>query len=475
MGITIDSCKGLKGYIGNISIPCCDYFNEKNMNQKIRQDSIVLPKDNNMNLSYNKNNLNQNNEDEAFNISLSPLSKSRKINIKFNQMNINYDSSNNKYNSSNNETNKIYEPIKFKKENEPAKEHSFVKEESYSEEENDSNSNEEYNMEELIKEFDNKIINFAEYISEEQFDNLEKSIIKEIENNLEEFNINSEYSNNINFERPPLLFKSDNSVYKGSWNKNGEKDGFGIFFDKQGNKYVGEWENDKFNGKGRLISISGDYYEGYFNMGIIEGYGIFYSNNEKYEYNGEFQDNKFHGKGIIKYENNNIIYEGEFNNGYKHGFGKLIFNDKSYYEGNFEKNNFNGKGTFFFKNGKIYRGEWKNNKMDGEGNFDWGDGTKYKGEYKNNMREGNGVYTFGCNLYDGAWVNGIPHGKGILLYEGLKIIGIFRYGKILDIIEGKGANRELTEKYTIDSKANYKFEDTFKDTIDSRIISGKEI
>ena len=112
--------------------------------------------------------------------------------------------------------------------------------------------------------------------------------------------------------------------------------------------------------------------------------------------------------------------------------------------------------------------------MDGKGIFIWENKDKYKGDYKNNMRDGNGVYSFGCNLYDGGWVSEMMHGEGTLLYEGLRIVGKFRYGKILEIIEGKGVNKELTEKYTMDSKTNFKFEDTFKDTIDSRIISGKD-
>ena len=45
----------------------------------------------------------------------------------------------------------------------------------------------------------------------------------------------------------------------------------------------------------------------------------------------------------------------------------------------------------------------------------------------------------------------MPLGEGTLLYERLRIVGKFRYGKILEIIENKGANKELTEKYTIDS------------------------
>ena len=143
MGIPIGMCNSCKEYTVNITIPCCDYFSDKNNKEKIIKNSIVLPNGNNMNSYYDNNlnlnlNLNQNKEDEGFNISLSPISKGKKNNINFNQMNINYDSSNNKYNSSNIDTNKIYEPIKLKKENEQLKEQSYVKEESDSQEDNNS-------------------------------------------------------------------------------------------------------------------------------------------------------------------------------------------------------------------------------------------------------------------------------------------------------------------------------------------------
>ena len=46
------------------------------------------------------------------------------------------------------------------------------------------------------------------------------------------------------FEREGYLFKKDNSIYKGSWNFNGKKHGFGIYIDNNGNKYIGFWEND---------------------------------------------------------------------------------------------------------------------------------------------------------------------------------------------------------------------------------------
>jgi hypothetical protein len=473
MGIPIPICKGCNTKF--LLNPCCDCNlennNKKNNNLRIVNVSINLPNSNSMN-SYFESKGNQN-EEEGFNISLSPITKTKKNSIAVKQMNLNYESSNNKCNSSNIDTNKIYEPIKINKEN-IVKEESYVKEESNSQEENNSNKNsKEINITELINEFDNNIKKYAEYISEEQFENTENSIIKEIEKNLKEFSIDSKSSNN--FERPPLLFKNNNSKYKGFWNKEGKKSGFGIFYDSSGNKYIGKWDNDKFNGKGRIISINGDYYEGDFKYGNIEGTGIFVSKKEKYKYFGNFRNNKFHGRGKIIYEDNNIIYEGGFIEGYKQGFGKITFEDNSYYQGFFNENNFHGNGAFYFKDKRNYIGDWKKNTMSGKGIFSWGNECKYKGEYKNNLREGSGVYSFGCNLYDGEWINGLPHGEGILLINGLKIVANFRYGKILEMKYGKGVNKELTQKISIsvdsiviNKSLDYNYRGTERTEIDSK-------
>ena len=467
MGVPIGLCNKCKEYTGTNTFVCCDLFLDKKKTKfsNTKEDSIVLPY-NQINL-YNESKLNLNNLEDYFYSTSSPISKVKQNNIYLSQMNGN-DLINNIKNNSNNDINKVYEILKYQNENKTIKEESYNKEQSQVKEEN--NFNPKFNnLEELINKFDEQIKEFAEYISEEQFNEAENKIIKEIENNLEKFENN--FKNNSNsFERPPLLFKKDNSLYKGFWNSKGEKNGFGIFLDSQGNKYIGQWENDKFNGKGRILSVNGDYYEGDFNKGLIEGTGTFYSKKESYEYYGNFKKNKFHGEGKITYEKSNITYEGEFQNGYKKGFGTMIFADNSYYEGYFENNNFNGKGKFFFNDGRSYTGDWKKNAIDGKGIFTWEKSeSKYSGYYKNNMREGNGVYSFGCNLYDGNWVNGMPHGEGTLLYEGLKIVGHFRYGKILGMVDGKGANRLLTEQLTLDSRVNLKYELTFKETMDSKI------
>ena len=307
----------------------------------------------------------------------------------------------------------------------------------------------------IITKFDNEIKQFAEYISLEKFDsayNIEPSI-KQFEEYIDG-NFFDDIKNkkfNETFSRPPLFFKKDKSIYKGSFNFKGKKEGFGILIDSLGNKYIGEWKNDFFDGKGILLSINGDFYYGDFTSGKIEGFGIYISSQNKYLYSGEFVNNKFNGIGKIIYEENDIykFYEGNFSEGYMHGEGNLIFSDDSKYKGNFDKNCFEGNGIFYFANGRKYNGNWKKNNMDGIGEFIWEDGTKYKGQYKNNIREGDGVYSFGANLYDGVWVDSLPHGKGILLNEGLRIEGIFRYGKIVEIINSKGANKEVIKKFNL--------------------------
>lgn len=490
MGIQICSCEE-----GIIKLPYCDYSLENSKNNKKQQkiinsqlkhnkDSICLPNGNNMNSYYdNKDNHNNQNDLEQLDISLSPITNARK-NININIININNESSNNKMNSSSNNImsgfnnvniDKIYEQTKHKSNNDPVKEESCEKEESHNQEIEEGSKEEEEEEEEdpklvekrkeATEKFDKLIIEFADFIDDNKWNSVQKTVIKKMEENLDDLSTDSNSNKNY-FIRPALLFKKDNSIYKGSWNFKGKKEGLGTFIDSKGNKFIGEWKDDKLNGKGRIFSISGDYYEGFFHEGVIEGYGMYYSKTNGYKYMGEFKNWKFHGKGKLIYDDK-TTYEGNFFEGYKNGQGKLVFKDGAYYEGNFEKNFFNGKGKFYFKDGRNYNGDWKKNTMDGKGVFNWGNECKYTGDYRNNKREGNGVYSFGCNLYDGNWFNGMPHGEGTLLLDGLRIVGHFRYGKILEMKEGRGVNREMTQKFTMDSKINNKsFDDTNKDKSD---------
>ena len=63
-----------------------------------------------------------------------------------------------------------------------------------------------------------------------------------------------------------------------------------------GDKYVGEFKNDKFNGEGTYTYPDGYRYEGEYKDGERTGKGIYtYSDGSKYV--GEFKDGKKHGQG----------------------------------------------------------------------------------------------------------------------------------------------------------------------------------
>lgn len=333
-----------------------------------------------------------------------------------------------------------------KKENYQINKNQFIKTEYNENHENNSITKENKQK----KLFENNIEDYiklnAEYISEEQFEKATLPTILEIEKNLDVLNKNNDkISNLINehkiIDKSPLLF-NNHMIYKGSWNKKFQKEGYGILIDQYGNKYVGGWKNDQFHGYGRLFSKNGDYYEGEWINGIIEGKGKFHSKIYNFIYEGNFKNFLFHGKGIIKYkikkndENNNnipISYEGQFKNGYKEGKGKLIFKDGSYYEGNFNLDKYNGEGIFKWKKEKYYSGEWKNNMIHGKGKFIWNKDTYYKGEYKNNMKNGKGTYHFGkSKSYKGIWKNNFPNGEGKLKFENKIIFVEFKNGKIIE-------------------------------------------
>ena len=262
----------------------------------------------------NHNKINPNNHSSDLNQHLNNISETSK-NININIININKEPINSKkyssnYNNSsclnNNETNKVIDPLHYRKE-EVVKEESDAKECDEEEEEEEENIQiPDPKLEEIkanvIKNFDSKISEFAEYLTDSKFEEMEKSFSNKNEENLEKFPFYNNSNKNKNIEcfiRPALLFKSDKTIYKGSWNFQGKKEGFGIFFDSKGNKYMGEWKEDKFDGKGRLLSINGDCYDGDFKSGQIEGHGMFISKIGGYNYLGEFKNNKFHDMKVI--------------------------------------------------------------------------------------------------------------------------------------------------------------------------------
>ena len=104
-----------------------------------------------------------------------------------------------------------------------------------------------------------------------------------------------------------------------------------------GEKYTGDWNDNKKDGFGTQTWVNGDKYEGDWVAGRRQGKGTFWVQEKgklRKQYTGDWQSNKCHGLGVYYYPNFNK-YEGEWVRNRRHGRGKLIYADGRVYEGDF--------------------------------------------------------------------------------------------------------------------------------------------
>ena len=141
-----------------------------------------------------------------------------------------------------------------------------------------------------------------------------------------------------------------------------------------GDKYIGEIENGKPNGKGKYYYAGGSLYEG----------------NLK---NGEYA-----GKGSIQWKNGNT-YTGDWKDSKMDGFGTKKWGDGTVYTGDWKNDLCDGKGTIKYANGSSYDGDWKEDKMHGYGLRVYSDGAKYEGNWENDFREGEGKGSLASGYY----------------------------------------------------------------------------
>ena len=110
---------------------------------------------------------------------------------------------------------------------------------------------------------------------------------------------------------------------------------------------------------------SGDLYVGEFVDGLREGRGTLNLVNGN-RYVGEWEENQFHGFGVFTYaifrEGSVMIrgrrYEGHFEKGRMSGRGILILGQGDVYEGHFENDQYSGEGTITLANGERHSGTW---------------------------------------------------------------------------------------------------------------------
>jgi hypothetical protein len=246
----------------------------------------------------------------------------------------------------------------------------------------------------------------------------------------------------------------DNSYYNGYFNKYWKKEGKGILYLADGNKYEGCFKDDKMHGRGRLINIEGYYYEGEFKNNQANGYGKYY-NLDGTNFIGYWKDDLQNGSGEEVFFDGSR-YEGNYVNGIKHGLGKFIWPGSSYYEGNFKDNDIHGEGVYNWKDGRMFSGNWVKNKMEGLGIFFWPDGKTYIGSYLNDKKHGYGIFTWpDGRSYEGEWKLGKQGGYGIFKSKEEIRYGEWNNGEKISWIDKFSKHYEIVESYLIKKKLEY--------------------
>ncbi|KAG5894152.1 hypothetical protein JTB14_001848 [Gonioctena quinquepunctata] len=130
--------------------------------------------------------------------------------------------------------------------------------------------------------------------------------------------------------------------------KNGRRH---AIFNTAGDKYIGEWHENKMCGKGTLLSKNKEeIYEGDFKNNFRHGFGVLVhklakSNVFKLSYRGYWKNGKQHGEGLRIYTDKGF-FMGNWKYGKRDGYGQMWYEDGSYFEGNWLKDLRHGKESF---------------------------------------------------------------------------------------------------------------------------------
>jgi len=125
-----------------------------------------------------------------------------------------------------------------------------------------------------------------------------------------------------------------------------------------GDKYVGQFANERFHGEGTRMWSDGSRHKGRWSAGMKHGYGTFTSDTGL-TYEGQWKDGKRHGAGHQEFENGDS-YEGFWANGLMHGKGTYTFDNGDRFDGGWKSGGYDGDGVVFFAGGGTEKRSYKN-------------------------------------------------------------------------------------------------------------------
>jgi len=203
-----------------------------------------------------------------------------------------------------------------------------------------------------------------------------------------------------------------------------KRSGDGLLFFPDGRRYEGTFTEDNITGFGKMTYSDGQScYEGYWLNGARSGIGLYHDANV--EYSGEWLHDKRHGQGEQRYADG--YYRGAWKNDVHNGHGLRVWHNGTKYCGVWEKGQHYGNGVLIRRQ-ESYNGMWKNGCRHGKGRHLWKKAS-YTGNWNKDVPEGTGKYIFeDGSEYEGNFVAGLPHGKGICKRNDSICYGEFKKG-----------------------------------------------
>lgn len=198
--------------------------------------------------------------------------------------------------------------------------------------------------------------------------------------------------------------------YTGEW-KNDKRHGFGTQVTSSGNVITGYWEEDVLNGETKIKFASGKIFIGLLEYGRYKGNATVYDKGLKYvgnfsDSNGrqKFTGNQYFLDGTRLYAEYTNLIEVLGNNKIKVG-KRVVASELPDCPAALFNNCY---GRYEWDTGEKYIGEWQDNMRAGLGTFTYKNGNKYTGTWKDNVPDGNGrlVATDG-SVYTGLWIDGV--------------------------------------------------------------------